>query len=199
MIIIRGHGVATNNVRAIFLSFSLRPPSFSEREYFWQSKTTQSSLVHQVTPDISKNPFMSIYLGPYDDILAIWFVAIVHILARIFSCEYFWQHLVSSNHLFHVFKAVPNAIIKRLAQLTSLTATNSNPTIDELYLDHAEALKVAGLNPRKYLTLTEAHGKIRKAERANVTGKVNPYNSPEVIERKEKQIKNAKQRKDQTV
>ena len=66
----------------------------------------------------------------------------------------------------------------------SLTVTNRNQPIDELYPYHAKALKVADLNPRKYLALKEAHKEIRKAERAKATRRVNPYDSQEVIEKK---------------
>ena len=95
----------------------------------------------------------------------------------------------SSTHLVHVFNAVPNAIIKRIAQLTSITATNRNQPIDELYPDHAKALKITGLNPRKYPMLREAYEEIRKAERAKATRIVNPYNSQEVIKKKTKQVR----------
>jgi len=105
----------------------------------------------------------------------------------------------SSTHPSHVFKAVPTAIIKRLAQLTSLTTTNKNQTIDKLYPDHADALKIAGLNPKKYPTLIEAQEEIRKAERAKATRIVNPYDSQEEKDRKNEAAKVRKKSKDRTI
>lgn len=55
----------------------------------------------------------------------------------------------SSTHPSNVFKAVPNSIIKRLAQLKSITTIKRNQIIGELYPGHVEALRHAGLNPKK--------------------------------------------------
>ena len=106
---------------------------------------------------------------------------------------------LSSTHPFHVFKAVPNTIIKRLAQLTSLTTTNKNQTIDKLYPDHADALKTAGLNPKRYPTLIVAQEEIRKAERANATRTVNPYDSQEEKDKKNGAARLKKRLKERTV
>ena len=84
-------------INPIFLSFSLRPPLLLSVNTFDNATYTNHSLVHRDKPNISKNPFTYIDLGLDDDILSVWFVAIVHIPAEIFSREYFWQHLVDTR------------------------------------------------------------------------------------------------------
>ena len=58
-----------------------------------------------------------------------------------------------SSHTASVFKAVPHGVIDRLAKLTTITDSNKDATIDEIYPHHATALKAAGLSPEKYPTI----------------------------------------------
>ena len=61
------------------------------------------------------------------------------------------KHLNSdSTHSKHCTKAIPHGLFKRLAKLTSINKRIVNRRIDELYPDHAEALKIAGLSPKKF-------------------------------------------------
>ena len=50
-----------------------------------------------------------------------------------------------SYHTKTAFATIPNEVFNRLANLTSETATNGKLRIGEIYSDHAEALKNAGL------------------------------------------------------
>ena len=84
----------------------------------------------------------------------------------------------SSTHQNCTFKAIPKSTIKRLAQLTSLTSENEHKTIDELYPDHARALRYAKLAPKKFPTLKEAQEQNRIESEAKATTKVNPDDSP---------------------
>lgn len=47
-------------------------------------------------------------------------------------------------------KAIPYRLFKRLAKLTSINKRNINRKIDDLCPDHAKALKIAGLSPKKF-------------------------------------------------
>ena len=79
----------------------------------------------------------------------------------------------SSTHQNCTFRAITGGVIKRLAQLTSLTPENENKTIDELYPDHAQALKSANLAPKQYLTLKESTEEIRTKTDARLELKIN--------------------------
>ena len=47
-----------------------------------------------------------------------------------------------SYHTNTTFKAIPSGVFKYLAKHTSQTASNSSLQIDEIYPDHANALKM---------------------------------------------------------
>ena len=61
----------------------------------------------------------------------------------------------NSTHTKCCMKAIPFGLFKRLAKLTSINKRIVNTQIDELYPDHAKALKVAGLSPTKFPSLKE--------------------------------------------
>ena len=52
-----------------------------------------------------------------------------------------------STHTKACFKAIPNGVLSRLAKLTSATEISKEKKLDELYPDHAEALRKADLAP----------------------------------------------------
>ena len=55
-----------------------------------------------------------------------------------------------STHTNNCLKAIPFGIFGRLAKLASPSKKKLNTKINELYPDHAKALKIAGLEPKKY-------------------------------------------------
>ena len=80
---------------SIFSLLALAPPSFLRACHFYTIKNFRSDALCKATPKIIVNPSMNIQLGPNANILAIWFIIIVHIPAMISLCEYLTQHLVS--------------------------------------------------------------------------------------------------------
>lgn len=66
-----------------------------------------------------------------------------------------------STHSKHCIKAIPSGLFKRLANLTSTTRRKLDTTIDKLYPDHAKALKIAGLTPKKFPKFKELLMKIK--------------------------------------
>jgi hypothetical protein len=65
-----------------------------------------------------------------------------------------------STHTKACFKAIPNGVLGRLAKLTSATEISKEKKLDELYPDHAEALRKADLAPKTFPTLKETLNKI---------------------------------------
>ena len=90
----------------------------------------------------------------------------------------------SSNHRECTFRAIPKSVVNRLAQLTSLTPENENETIDKLYPSHHKALKKAKLNPKEYPTLKDAQEAIRIQSEIKANSKVNPDDTPDIVQRK---------------
>ena len=70
------------------------------------------------------------------------------------------QHLKylnrGSSHTTSVFKVIPDGVLARLAKLTTVTEGNKDKKLDELYPQHAKALKIAALAPPSFPTLSEA-------------------------------------------
>ena len=50
-----------------------------------------------------------------------------------------------SQHTKSCFRAIPLGVFKRLSKLTTITNANRHKTINEIYPDHAAALRTAGL------------------------------------------------------
>jgi hypothetical protein len=61
----------------------------------------------------------------------------------------------SSTHTEACFAAIPTAVMKRLASLTTRTDTSESMRMDELYPMHAKALQAANLAPNIFPTLGE--------------------------------------------
>ena len=64
-----------------------------------------------------------------------------------------------STHTNCCMKAIPFGLFKRLTKLTSINKRIMNKKINELYPDHAEALKIAGLAPKKFPTIRNINTK----------------------------------------
>ena len=62
----------------------------------------------------------------------------------------------ASTHSPSVFRAVQTGVCDRLATHTSVTPSNMNKRLDEIYPDHAAALRAAGNAPEEFPTLSEA-------------------------------------------
>mgnify|MGYP001787478984 FL=1 len=60
-----------------------------------------------------------------------------------------------SIHTKSCFKAIPAGVYKRLSKLTTITETNKDLQLDEIYPQHFQALKHAGLITKKIPTLTQ--------------------------------------------
>ena len=52
-----------------------------------------------------------------------------------------------STHLPYIFRDIPAGVLDRLSKLTSKSKELDNVSIDQVYLKHAAALKVAGIAP----------------------------------------------------
>ena len=55
-----------------------------------------------------------------------------------------------STHTKATFKSIPHGVLRRLANLTSVTPETENKRLNELYPDHCKALENAGLLPESY-------------------------------------------------
>ena len=60
-----------------------------------------------------------------------------------------------SCHTSNCFKAIPNGVLKRLSKLTTRSPSNLDSKLDNLYPDHAKALRTANLAPPSFPTMRE--------------------------------------------
>jgi len=58
-----------------------------------------------------------------------------------------------SAHTRACMKAIPHGVLNRLGKLTTVSSTNEQMTIDQLYPDHATALRTSNIAPRKFPTI----------------------------------------------
>ena len=58
-----------------------------------------------------------------------------------------------STHLSSVFKAIPSGVLERLGKLTSKSKKIENTKIEQIYPLHSQALKTAGLAPKRISNL----------------------------------------------
>ena len=60
-----------------------------------------------------------------------------------------------STHTKATFKLIPDGVLDRLANITSIIEDNSKMSIKEQYPDHANALARGGLDMKNFPTLKE--------------------------------------------
>ncbi len=60
-----------------------------------------------------------------------------------------------STHMPSIFRAIPIGVLGRLSKLTSKNNKMDKTTIDKVYRNHANVLKVAGIAPKIFLTFLE--------------------------------------------
>jgi hypothetical protein len=68
-----------------------------------------------------------------------------------------------STHTRAVFAAIPHGVLGRLARLTSITDETKDLRLDQLYPEHAKALRQARITPDRYPTLQEMTDEIRQS------------------------------------
>ena len=72
-----------------------------------------------------------------------------------------------SDHTLQVLRAIPLGVLERLAKLTSITDSNENESMENLYPMHVDALLKGGfLNKNNVLTLKQVIEEMEKSARA---------------------------------